>query len=82
MASYYSKKGIRINNVCPGGVIDKSKIKSKKYKTFIKNYSSRCPTGRLAEPSEIATSIVFLSSDNSSYITGTSLVVDGGWTAI
>ena len=82
MASYYSKKGIRINNVCPGGVIDKSKIKSKKYKTFIKNYSSRCPAGRLAEPSEIATSIVFLSSDDSSYITGTSLVVDGGWTAI
>ena len=82
MASYYSRKGIRINNVCPGGVIDKSKIKSKKYATFVKNYSSRCPIGRLAEPKEIAASIVFLSSEDSSYITGTSLVIDGGWTAI
>lgn len=82
MASYYSKKGIRINNVCPGGVIDKNKLKLKKYKNFIKNYSARCPMGRLANPEEIASSILFLLSDESSYITGTSLVVDGGWTII
>ena len=82
MASYYSKKGIRVNNICPGGVLDKTKIKSKKYRTLVKNYSLKCPIGRFAEPREIATSIFFLSSDDSSYITGTSLVVDGGWTAI
>ncbi len=82
MASHYSRKGIRINNVCPGGVIEKHKMKLKKYRNLVKNYSSRSPIGRLAEPKEIANSIIFLSSDDSSYITGTSLIVDGGWTAI
>lgn len=82
MASYYSRNGIRINNVCPGGVIDEKKIKQQKYKIFLKNYSSRVPIRRLAYPIEIAKPIVFLSLENSSYITGTSLVVDGGWTAI
>jgi NAD(P)-dependent dehydrogenase (short-subunit alcohol dehydrogenase family) len=82
MASYYSKKEIRINNVCPGGVIDKQKIHNKKYKNFLKNYSQRSPIGRLASPEEIAKPIIFLASEDSSYITGTSLVVDGGWTSI
>ena len=82
MASYYSKKGIRINNVCPGGIIDKTKIKQKKYKNFLRNYSARVPIGRLANPDEIAKPILFLTSESSSYITGSSLVVDGGWTAI
>lgn len=82
MASYYSKRGIRINNVCPGGVIDKKKLYKKNYKNFIKNYSARVPIGRLALPQEIAKPIIFLSSDDSSYITGTSLIVDGGWTSI
>lgn len=82
MAAYYSKSGIRINNVCPGGVIDKKKINERSYKSFLKNYSSRVPIGRLANPEEIAKPIVFLSTENSSYITGTSLVVDGGWTSI
>ena len=82
MASYYSKHNIRVNCVCPGGVIDKKKLKSKAYKNFVKNYSERCPLNRLAEPSEIALPIIFLSSDDARYITGTSLIVDGGWTAI
>ena len=82
MASYYSNKGIRINNICPGGVFDKKKISQKSYKRFIKNYSSRVPIGRLANPDEIAKPIIFLSSENSSYITGSSLIVDGGWTTI
>ncbi len=82
MAAYYSRYGIRINSVCPGGVIDKKNIKKKKYKIFLKNYSSRVPIGRLANPDEIAKPIIFLSSQNSSYITGINLLVDGGWTTI
>ena len=49
---------------------------------LIKNYSQNCPIRRLAKPSEIAYSVLFLASEASSYITGTSLIVDGGWSAI
>ena len=83
MASYYTRYGIRINNICPGGVIDKKMYKNNlKYKRLVKNYSKRSPIGRMASADEIAQPIIFLASDHSSYISGTSLVVDGGWTAI
>lgn len=83
MCSHYSKYGIRVNNVCPGGVLDlKSKKKSKIYNKLLKNYSRRCPMGRMATPEEIADPIIFLASDNANYISGISLIVDGGWTSI
>ena len=74
------KDKIRINTVCPGGV--KSKKDKNQSNKFIKKYSSIVPVGRLAEPNEIASCIIFLSMDVSSYITGSSLIVDGGWTSI
>ena len=83
MCAYYTKFGIRVNNVCPGGVLDiKNKKKSKAYNKLLKNYSIRSPIGRMALPEEIADPIVFLASDDASYISGTNLVVDGGWTSI
>ena len=82
MCSYYSKFGIRVNNVCPGGVYDEANKKYKSYNSFLKNYSKRCPIGRMAQPKEVADPIVFLASDNASYISGISLLVDGGWTSI
>jgi len=83
MASYYTRHGIRVNNICPGGVYDSSiSKKDKSYKKLLKNYSKRSPIGRMALPEEIADPIIFLASEKSSYISGTSLVVDGGWTAI
>ncbi len=48
---------------------------------LIASVAASTPTGRLAEPSEIAATIAFLASDDASYITGSELVVDGGWTA-
>ena len=80
MCSYYSKNNIRINSVCPGGVL--SKKDKNQSKTFLKNYKKIVPIKRLAEPSEIASCIIFLSMDASSYITGSTLIVDGGWTSI
>jgi len=76
-ASNYGKYGIRINTVCPGGVAD-----GKQEKNFLKNYKKRVPLKRLAKPIEIASVNMFLSSEASSYITGTAIIVDGGWTCI
>ena len=83
MSSYYGKFNIRVNAICPGGVINNEDKKILKVqKIFEKNYTRKVPLKRFARTDEIASVVVFLSSDASSYITGTLLPVDGGWTAI
>ena len=83
LASFYGKYNIRVNSICSGGVVGHVKSSQKSQpKNFILNYSIKCPLGRLAKPNEITDVIKFLCSDNSSYITGTNLIVDGGWSAI
>ena len=52
------------------------------YHTFIKNYSNKVPLKRMANSFEIANAVLFLASAASSYITGSTLMVDGGWSAI
>ena len=76
MASYFGKNGIRINTICPGGIIHNQN------KNFIKNYEKRVPLKRMGKPQELASAIVFLLSGASSYITGSTMVIDGGWTII
>lgn len=83
LASFYGSYGIRVNSVCPGGITGHVKgSKKKQNKTFIKNYSRNCPLKRLGKPEEVASSVLFLSSDASSYITGTSFLIDGGWSIV
>lgn len=83
LASYYGSYGIRVNSVCPGGIIGHVKgSKAKQNIKFLKNYSKNCPLGRLGKPDEVASSVLFLASEASSYITGTLFLVDGGWTVI
>ena len=83
LAAYYGSSGIRINSICSGGIAGHIKgLKKKQNKMFVKNYSKNCPLKRLGRPDEIASSVLFLASNASSYITGTSFLVDGGWTAI
>ncbi len=82
MAIDLAKYNIRVNTVCPTFVETPMTKKFLKDKNFLKNEVLRnIPLGRIAKDSDIATAVAFLAGDSSSMITGTSLVVDGGWTA-
>ena len=81
MAIDLAKYNIRVNTVCPTFVVTPMTKKFLKNKKFKKETLHNIPLGRFAELSEIASSVVFLASDAASMITGTSLLVDGGWTA-
>jgi NAD(P)-dependent dehydrogenase (short-subunit alcohol dehydrogenase family) len=78
----YAAEGIRVNSVCPGptrterlaGIVDSGDVDES---LLIGNV----PLGRWAQPSEIASVIAFLGSDDASYMTGAAIVVDGGQTA-
>ena len=76
-----AKYNIRVNTVCPTFVVTPMTKKFLKNKKFKRNTLNNIPLGRFAELSEVASSVVFLASDAASMITGTSLLVDGGWTA-
>ena len=81
MAIDLAKNNIRVNTVCPTFVLTpmvKGFFKNKKFK---KEAIKKIPLGRVAEESDVATAVAFLAGDSSAMITGTSLVVDGGWTA-
>ena len=81
MAIDLAKYNIRVNSVCPTFVVTPMTSKFLKNKKFKKETLNNIPLGRFAEMSEIASAVVFLASDAASMITGTSLLVDGGWTA-
>ena len=78
----YADKGIRINAVCPGvtrtGILEAYLRETPEAAAQI---SSQSPMGRIAEPEEIAAAVIWLSSDEASFVTGQALAVDGGWTA-
>ena len=76
-----AKYNIRVNTICPTFVVTPMTKKFLKNKKFKRETLNNIPLGRFAELSEIASSVVFLASDAASMITGTSLLVDGGWTA-
>ena len=81
MAIDLAKNNIRVNTVCPTFVntpMTKKFFKSSKFK---KEVIRKIPLGRIAEVSDVATVVSFLASDASSMITGTSILIDGGWTA-
>ena len=81
MAVDLAKYNIRVNSVAPTFVVTPMTKKFLKNKKFRKETLNNIPLGRFAEMSEIASTVVFLASDAASMIHGTSILVDGGWTA-
>ena len=81
MALDLAKKNIRVNTVCPTFVETPMVKKFFENKIFKKTMMNNIPLGRFATESDIATAVVYLASNASSMITGSSLVIDGGWTA-
>jgi len=79
----YAKHGIRVNSIHPGHINAPMLLNFGKNlgKDFFDNLSNQIPMKRLGEPEEIANAVIFLLSDLSSYITGSEIVVDGGFTA-
>tara|TARA_Y100001968_G_scaffold280565_1_gene277196 strand:+ start:65340 stop:66083 length:744 start_codon:yes stop_codon:yes gene_type:complete len=75
LASYFSQSGVRVNSVVLGG------IENNQPENFKKFYNDRVPLGRMCNLSEIGGVFIFLSSNSASYITGSIICVDGGWTA-
>jgi NAD(P)-dependent dehydrogenase (short-subunit alcohol dehydrogenase family) len=85
MAIDHGAKGVRVNCICPGDVetpmlpLD-AKMRGLKWEEYIAGCAQR-PLGRVGTAAEIAKAVLFLASDDSSFMTGAALVVDGGGTA-
>ncbi len=83
MASYYGKYKIRVNNLVIGGIEGHIKgSKKKQDKNFLKKFNLKVPLKRMGKPQEIPSSVIFLASSASSYITGSNIVIDGGYSII
>jgi NAD(P)-dependent dehydrogenase (short-subunit alcohol dehydrogenase family) len=76
----YAKEGIRVNAICPGYIVD-TPLLSELDEQVKQHLVSLHPMGRLGKAEEVTASVLFLASEEASFITGTTLLVDGGYTA-
>jgi len=82
LAQELAKDGVRVNAVAPGTIATAMTTATREDPTRRETFLSRIPMGRFGEPEELVGPVVFLASDMSSYVTGTTLVVDGGYLAV
>lgn len=75
LATYWARDGVRVNTLTLAGIANDQPVE------FVDAYTSRMPIGRMMDVSEAVGAVVFLAADGSSYVTGSNLVVDGGWSA-
>ena len=75
IAAHYADRGIRVNCIVPHG------IENKHSKKFKRSFADLSPMGRMCKIREIVDPIIFLLSDGSTYMNGSTVVVDGGWSA-
>jgi NAD(P)-dependent dehydrogenase (short-subunit alcohol dehydrogenase family) len=75
LATYWAKDGVRVNTLTLAGVWNDQAPE------FVDAFADRSPMGRMLDASEALGAVVFLASDASSYVTGSNVVVDGGWSA-
>ncbi len=83
-ATIYANDDIRVNSVHPGYILTPlfrgvAERNPKGAETFMKELTANIPLGRLGTPEDISKGILFLASDESSYITGTEMIIDGGY---
>jgi cyclopentanol dehydrogenase len=78
LAVSLAKDNIRVNTICPGGVLTPMTEELMKGSDMVEMIKQMSPQGRMADPMEIATGVLFLASDESSFMTGTELIIDGG----
>ena len=76
LSAYYGPYQVRVNAVSPGGIFDNQN------EIFVSNYNKKVPLRRMGNSGDVAAAIHFLLSDDSAYITGHNLVVDGGWSIV
>lgn len=74
LATYYAEKGIRVNALCPAGVYNGQP------EEFVQKLTSLVPMGRMAAVDEYKSTVLYMLSDASSYMTGSTVIVDGGRT--
>jgi len=83
LASFYGQFNIRVNSLCPGGIKGPVAGKSSgQNPIFIRNYNKKTPLRRMGTANEVAGVALFLASELSNYITGQSIIVDGGWSIV
>jgi NAD(P)-dependent dehydrogenase (short-subunit alcohol dehydrogenase family) len=82
LAAEVGRRGVRVNAIAPGIVETPLTAQIQDRPDWYQAYADKAALGRWAKPSELAGAVVFLASDAASYVTGSQLFVDGGWTAV